>query len=336
MTRAAAFAPPLRNVAIFLLGYVVACGALAGLNAFADPFADFFFLTHGNPPRVRTFDDLTDIRFKTALVCKAGRDGIDAAIFGSSRVMSIDPATAEFQALAPHGLNLGVQGARLGITRQFIEFVARRNPRCLAVVGLDFFAFQDLPLEKSIYLDDTNPFPAWRECFGHLDSSRMVPESWNMLHGYPVTNELRPNGLAIRARRDPADVDALLARFVAQDWQQWPHFRDFRYDPTKLDVLREIRRLVPRVVFFINPATRQYYAAQDKAGLGPLHRRWLADLAAIGDVIDFSGAAAITDQPRLFHDMHHYDTEAGAMILRDVAAHLRGEPLRYGQVLSRP
>jgi hypothetical protein len=32
--------------------------------------------------------------------------------------------------------------------------------------------------------------------------------------------------------------------------------------------------------------------------------------------------------------MHHYDNEAGAMILADVAASRRGEPLHYGRLLT--
>ena len=327
-------AVPCRNFALFFAGFAAGFCAFASINALADPYADFFFLTHWRPPRVRSFDDHTDLRFKSALVRKAGRNGLDAAIFGSSRVMAIDPANPEFQSFGPRALNLGVQGARLGTTRQFVEFVARRNPRCLAVVGLDFFAFQDLPLESSPYLDDSDPLPAWRECLGRLGSNRLLPEAWSMLHGYPVANQLCANGQAIRARRSPVEVDALLARFVAEGWRQWPHFRHFRYDPSKLEVLREMQRLLPRVVFFTNPATRQYYEAQAKAELDPDFRRWLADLATIGSVIDFTDSAAITGDPRLFHDMHHYGPEAGDMILRDVTACLRGEPLRFGRLLQ--
>jgi hypothetical protein len=334
MSAAAAIAAPGRNLATFLLGFVVAYGALASVNAIADPFADFFFLTHWRPPRVRTFDDRTDIRFKSALVRKAGRDGLDAAIVGSSRVMSIDPETPELRALAPRALNLGVQGARLGITRQFVEYVARRNPRCLALVGLDFFAFYESPLEASIFLDESNPLPAWRDCLGRLGSRQQIPGSWEMLHGFPVANQFRASGLAVRARREPAEVDALLARFAEKDWQQSPHFRQFRYDPSKLEVLRALQRRLPRVVFFTNPATRAYYEGMAKARLDATHRRWLADLGEVGGVIDFTGAAAITDDPRLFNDMHHYHTEAGALILRDIAAHLRGEPLRLGRLLA--
>jgi len=322
------------NAAAFLLGFAVAFCALAGINAAADPFADFFFLTHRRPPRIRTFDDRTDIRFKAALVRAAGADGLDAAIFGSSRVMSIDPAAAEFHAPPPRAVNLGVQGARLGTTRQFVEYVARHDPHCVAVVGLDFFAFNEGKMDSSIFLDEANPLPAWRDCLGRLGTNRTVPESWSMLHGARVPNELRANGLAVRSRRAPAEVEATLSRFAETDWRQWQHFRNFHYNPARLEVLRAMQRLLPRVVFFTNPASRPYYEGQAKAGLEPLHRRWLADLGQIGNVIDFSEAQEITGQPRLFHDVHHYDTEAGAMILRDVAAYLQGRPLRYGRLLQ--
>jgi hypothetical protein len=334
MSRAAEIAGLSRNLATFVASFAVAFCALAAINAAADEFADFFFLTHWKPPRVRSFDDRTDVRFKAALVRAAGVDGLDAAIFGSSRVMSIDPATPEFQELAPRALNLGIQGARLGTTRQFLDFVARRDPHCLAVVGLDLFAFNEGALESSIFLDEANPLPAWRDCLGRLGSYRTVAESWDMLHGERVRNALRANGLAIRERRDPAEVEAMLARFAETGWRQWPHFQNFRYDPGKIEVLRAMQRRFPRVVFFTNPASRQFYEGQARAGLAPVHERWLADLGQLGNVIDFSRATEITDQPRRFYDMHHYDTAAGAMILRDVAAYLQGRPLRCGRLLT--
>lgn len=334
MSAAEAIALSGRNILGFAFGFALIYGAVASVNAVADPYAEFFFLTHLRPPRVRTFDDRTDIRYKAALVRQAGREGVDAAIFGSSRVMAIDPQMPDFRAIAPRALNLGVQGARLGIARQFVQYVARRNPHCLAVVGLDFFAFHASPLETSIYLDDVSPFAAWYECLERLGSRQRLRESWEMLHGFPVASRFLPNGRALRARQTAAEVDALLARFIERDWERSPHFRQFHYDPTKLDALREMRRALPRVVFFTNPVTRAYLQGMKNAGLESTHRRWLADLAALGGVIDFSEAEAIVDQPRFFNDVHHYEAEAGAMILQDVAAHLRGEPLRWGRLLT--
>jgi hypothetical protein len=67
---------------------------------------------------------------------------------------------------------------------------------------------------------------------------------------------------------------------------------------------------------------------------GDSNEEWLADLAALGGVIDLTPARAIIGNAERYYDMHHYDSEAGAMILADVAASLRGEPLHHGRLLT--
>lgn len=322
------------NGSAFLGSFALILVALSAVNLLADPYADFFYLTRWRMPRVRTLDDFTDLRFKTALLDRAGDHWLDAALFGSSRCMRLDPTEPHFASLAPRALNLAVQGARLGITRQFVERFARRNPGALALVGIDFFSFNETPLERSIFLDEQNPFPAWRECFWRLGSYRIVEESLSMRRGLAVSNELRASGLAVRAHPPVDEVRGILASFAEQGWKQWSHFRNFHYDRTKLDVLREIRTRFPRTVFFIPPVSRQFQQGQRNAGLDLQYRAWLDDLAALGGVIDFTDAAEIVDEPRYYLDMHHTDSAAGALMLADLAAFVRGEPLRYGRVLG--
>lgn len=301
--------------------------AVVAVNAAGDPFADFYYLTGLGFPRVRTLDTYTDVKLKSRLA----RDfvGLDAAIFGSSRVMRIDPA-----GLGQRALNLGTQGARLGQIAQFVAFATRRNPQCIPIVGLDFFAFNEGPPGSSIFLDDTRVLAGWQDAATRLASDRTLPEAWKALRGVPGSNTLLPSGLAVRKRPDPAAVRAQLERFAARDWQTWQHFRNFRYDPAKLGLLRELRARHPRAVLFVNPVSRWYFDGQTKAGLESVHAQWLADLAALGGVVDFTYAEAIVGKADRYYDMHHYDTEAGALILADVAASLRGEPLRFGRLLA--
>lgn len=309
-------------------------GAVIAVNAAADPYADFYFLTGLRLPRVRTLDTFADVKVKSRLVRAAGVNGLDAAIFGSSRVMRIDPAQPDFAARAPRALNLGTQGARLGQVAQFVEFAARRSPNCLPVIGLDFFAFNEGALGSSIYLDDARPRAAWQDAATRLASDRTLPDAWKTLRGLPGSNTLLPSGLAVRRRPDAAAVRAQLERFAARDWQTWQHFRSFRYDAAKIAVLRELRARHPRTLFFVNPVSRWYLEGQIKAGLEPVHAQWLADLAALGGVIDFMHAEAIVGNAGRYYDMHHYDSEAGALILADMAASVRGEPLRHGRLLT--
>lgn len=323
-----------RNAFGFLAGFGVIFLASAGYNAAGDPFADYFFLAGGRLPRVRTIDQFTDLRFKTRLVRQAGRDGLDAAVFGSSRVMRIDPANGGFATVAPRALNLGVQGARLGITTQFVDFVMRRNPRCRPVIALDFFAFNVTGSGFSIYLDEKNPLPAWRDSLTRLGSRATWPETRKVLQGVPASNKLLASGLAIRERPDAKRVHELLTRFAESGWRDWPHFRGFQYDPGKIATLRALRERYPRTIFYVSPVSRWYLEGQALAGLDAVHARWLADLAEVGPVLDFSGATDITGNERLYYDPHHYDTEAGALILSDVAAFVRGEPLRFARVLG--
>ena len=332
-TRAAVFAIA-RNVSAFLATFFLSLGAFAGLNALGDPYADFYFLFGGRRPNVRTLDRFTDLKFKIRLVREAGRDGLDAAIFGSSRVMRIDPSEPAWTALSPRTLNLGVQGARLGVILEFAEFVARYSPNCRLLIGLDLFAFNESPPGHSIHLDERDWPAAWRAAWQNLGTNRTLPDAWQAWRGVAGSNRLLSNGLAVRARAEAETVHAQLERFAEADWRTWQHFRDFHYDPSKVELLRALKTWHPRAVFFVNPVSRWYRTGQAKAGIEPVQARWLADLATVGSVVDFTEAKEITDDARYYYDMHHYDTAAGALLLRDLAAYLRGEPLRYGHVLG--
>ena len=324
-----------RNVFVFAFAFLVAFGFLVGLNALGDPYADFYCLFGGRRPSVRTLDRYTDLKFKIRLVREAGPDGVDAAIFGSSRVMRIDPDEPAWTALAPRTLNLGVQGARLGLILEFVEFVTRSNPHSRPVVGLDLFAFNDAPPGHSIYFDDREWPARWRVAWQNLGNNRALPEAWLAWRGVGGSNRLLGNGLAVRSRPEAGRVRAQLERFAEADWSTWQHFRDFHYDPAKVESLRAFKARFPRTIFFVNPVSRWYRDGQTKAGLGPVEAHWLEDLASVGSVIDFSQAREITEHPDFYYDMHHYDSAAGAMLMRDLAAYVRGEPLRYGRVLGQ-
>lgn len=323
-----------RNVSAFFLAFPLSTALLAGLSAPGDPYADFYFLFGGRRPTVRTLDRSTDLKFKIRLVRDAGRDGVDAAIFGSSRVMRIDPAEPVWTELAPRTLNLGVQGARLGVILQFVELVERRNPRCRPLVGLDFFAFNDFAPGHSVHLDETGWRAGCRDAWRNLGTSRALPEAWLAWRGVPGSNQLLANGFAVRAR-PPADrVQAQLDRFAEADWRTWQHFRGFRYDASRVELLRGLKTRFPRTIFFVNPVSRWYRAGQAKAGLEAAEKRWLDDLATVGSVVDFSEAKAITDDARFYYDPHHYDSAAGALMMSDLAAYARGGALQFGRVLG--
>jgi hypothetical protein len=325
---------PLRNAASFVVAFAFTLLALAGFNAVGDPYADCYFLTGFRQPEVRTLDFYADVKFKSRLVRDLPPGSLGAAIFGSSRVMRIDPAEPTFAQLVPRAVNLGIQGARLGQTVQFVKLVTRRNPECIPVVGLDFFAFNPGASGRSIYLDDARPFPAQREAFLRLASNRTCSEAWKAIRQQPCPTRLLANGLAARARPEAAYVETQLKNFAAQGWATCPNFRDFRYDRTKIEIVRHLRAEHPRTVFFVNPVSRAYREGQLKAGLELDYAEWRADLARVGRILDFSDVEEIVGNPARFYDPHHYDDQAGGMIIRDVAAYLRGEPLRYARLLG--
>lgn len=323
-----------RYLAVLLAGVAVWMAVVIGLNCAADAFADFYFLTGARPPRIATLDDFTDIRFKVRLVQDAGRDGVGAAAFGSSRVMRIDPAGEAFRSISPRALNLAVQGASLPQTLQFVDFVLRRNPQCIPIIGIDLFAFDTRRNGTSIYLDETKRFPAISDALSRLASRDTVPTSWQMLMGKKVSNRLESNGLAVKPPPDPKQLRSDLEAFAATGWKTWPTFRDFHYDPSKIELLTALRARCPQVVYFVNPVSRWYRKGQANAGLQPAHVAWINDLAKVGRVIDFSDDATIIDESTFYLDPHHCNSAAGELVMQDVANFLHQQPLHHGRLLA--
>ena len=66
----------------------------------------------------------------------------------------------------------------------------------------------------------------------------------------------------------------------------------------------------------------------------PAHLLWVAELTALGGVIDFSEASVITCTAEYYLDFHHYNSEAGALMMRDIANYLSNRPLLHGRVLG--
>ncbi len=332
--------PPIKEPGFrrYLIGFsAVSAFLIAGLlgtNCALDPYADFYFLTGWRMPRIYTLDTLTDVKFKVRLVRAAGRNGVGTAVFGSSRVMRIDPSGAEFKAMGANGLNLGIQGASLGQIIQFVDLVMADNPDCRPLVGLDFYAFEARPSGRSMYLDRVHPWPARGDAMGRLLSKETFATSLAMLRGKRESNDLLPNGQATKPSPNPVKLQAALEDFASRWWRSQPLFRNYTYNPERLEQLRELRARYPKAVFFVNPVSQWYRQGQEQAGLGPVYARWIGDLTSVGGVIDFSDATAITGNAAYYLDAHHYNATAGTLMMQDIAANIEKRPMIYGRVLG--
>ena len=205
-----------RYVAGLLSASAIWLLALLGINIGVDPFADFYFLTGRRQPSVYTLDSYADMKFKVGRVREAGLNGVGVAVFGSSRVMRIDPADAAFASGPGCALNLGVQGGNLPQAIQFVDFVLSRNPECTPIVGLDLFAFDTRRNAKSIYLDEAAPSAARIDTLSRLASNETFTTSLAMLRGRKATNSLLPSGLAVKPPPNPVARQAILDGFFHQ------------------------------------------------------------------------------------------------------------------------
>jgi|GEM_PF-3325368 len=318
----------------FLLGVLAVIGIVFAVNACVDPQADFLFLTGWNPHPINRIDNYVDVKFKIGVLKSLPVNSIDAAVFGSSRTLRINPECAGFREFGPRTYNLAVQGARLCSIEAMLHQARRNSPGMVGIIALDFFSFGKDDGVPLLYLDSRRALQAKWDAVLRLIDVRTLQESLTK----PDPNcrhRLMLNGRNIMNRR-PAEIAALpeyLEKFSKKHLSEVQTYTNFEYDPKRISELRKLRERGP-VLFFLNPESRWYTNVLQKSSLWPTYLRWKEDLAKFGGVVDFSDATEITDDMNMYFDEHHYLDNAGKLIMEDVANAYFGRSLKHGCLLQ--
>jgi len=306
------------------------------ISAWFDPAADFFFLTGWNPHPINRIDNYADVKFKRGLVKSLKAGGIDAAVFGSSRALRIDPDSPGFKEFGDKTFNLAVQGARLPSVESFLSIAKRNSPHMVAVVALDFFSFGKDDGVPAFYLDPRRKFAAYGDVVQRMIDIRSVGEALAKPDPNP-RHRLLLNGRDVMARR-PEEIRGLpgyLESFQKKSLADVRTYDNFEYEPAMISRLQYLRASEAPVIFFINPESRWYRDVLQRSSLWPTYLRWKNDLAGLGGVVDFSGSVEITDDMSMYFDEHHYLDNAGKLIMEDVANAYFGRPLKHGKILGK-
>jgi len=306
------------------------------VNAWVDPTADFLFLTGWRPHPICRIDNCADVKFKRGLVRALPGRSIDAAVFGSSRALRIDPDSPGLKEFGGQTYNLAVQGARLPTIQSFLSIAKRNSPGMVAVVALDFFSFGKDDGVPSLYLDPRKKFAACRDAALRLIDIRTLQESLRKVDAVP-RHRLALNGRDIMTRR-PEEIKGLpeyLESFTKKSLSEIRTYDGFEYDPNRIAELSRLREAQAPVVYFLNPESRWYREVIRKSSLWPTYLQWKDDLARLGGVVDFSDAKEITEDMSMYFDEHHYLDNAGKLIMEDVANAYFGRPLVHGKILGK-
>ncbi len=325
-----------RYLAAFACGTALVLGVIFSINALVDPLADFLFLTGWNPHPINRIDNYCDVKFKAGLLKSLPPGAVDAAVFGSSRTLRVDPDSPGLREFGPRTFNFAVQGARLPTIERFVSMVREKNPGMVAVVALDFFSFGKDDGVPSLYLDPNRRGQAAWDAFVRLLDIRTLKESLAKPNPSP-RHRLVLNGRNIMTlgAEEKQKLPGYLEAFSKKPVSEIPTYKNFDYDPGRIAELQAFREKYGPVVFFLNPESRWYLEPLRRSELWPVYLRWKSDLAELGGVVDFSDAGEITGNMEMYFDEHHYLDNAGRLIMEDVANAHAGRPLKHGKILTK-
>lgn len=323
-------------LAALALGTLLVLGGVFAFNAWKDPQADFLFLTGWNPHPIDRIDNYCDAKFKVGLLKALPSGSVDAAVFGSSRTLRIDPDSPGFGEIGKNTFNLAVQGARLPTIKAFVSLARSKNPSMISVVALDFFSFGKDDGVPSLYLDSRRSWQAAWDAVVRLLDIRTLKESL----AFPASSSrhrLMLNGRDIMkiSEEEREKLPGYLENFCRKQLSEIQTYKGFDYDPGRIAELRAFREQCGPMIFFLNPESRWYLEPLRRSELWPVYLKWKSDLKELGGVIDFSETPEITENMEMYFDEHHYLDNAGRLIMEDVANAHAGRPLKHGRILTK-
>ena len=279
-----------RYTGIALAVWIAALAAIAGLNAFVDPYGAL-----GTNRAGLYFS--TERQFKNAAAA-----GADTLIIGSSRATYIDPSD-----LPGKVFNAGWSGAA---PEEFLSFLKVHMDRQTVLVGLDLFML------------DANHKGGGRTEWGPLSLTRtldylsgVTPYSltalWNFLSGVP--SNIKPDGSRTTILRDTRD-----AKGIVDEGNR--SYSGFEFSQERADALRQLKTLCEtrgaNCIVFIGPISRRTLNRMEREGaLVHLERFRVVVKSIFPGVYDFSVSEFSDDSNFWNSDATHYRPETARAFL---------------------
>ena len=224
----------------------------------------------------------------------------DAVIIGTSRAETgLDPKPEFFPGMTPY--NFAVPAAGIIEQRRMLEFAQAVHPLKMAVLTLDFFAFNARRLENRAYdpgrlsPEATAQPRSFFDTYGTLVALDTFIASIKHLRalrkGKPY-DDTAPNGHKISAGvaaqvaqegagkrfRHPPNESEIAVDDFSFSYTKTPGDTTFQHLEAMLDFAR---RHDIRVILLISPAHETYLETLEKTGKKPLVEQWMSRVAAI-------------------------------------------------------
>jgi hypothetical protein len=272
----------------------------------------------------------------------------DVVITGTSRAeIGLDPRPEFFPGLISY--NFALAASSINEQRRTLEFAEAAHPLKMAVITLDFFAFNAHRVENRQFDPERfspaalSPVKSFAGTWGELLSLDMLIAATK--HRRYMRHPEKYGALLPNGRKTNGDVEQYILKHGAQaafaappnaaeisvddfsfDYSATPGDNTFKHVEAMLDLARKNNT---KVILIISPVHEMHLRALENAGQEKNVEAWKTRLAQIArangekynaapyPLWDFATRNAITTRDKLFWDSNHYRVEVGDMILRE-------------------